>query len=221
MPGQPGAEHFCEWCGDRIPDHARRDSTYCSRSHKVAARRARRRKDTSGVTYQTAGIPLGSLQDGGYPEASSWGPGRSEDTRFHVLLAEQERRETLVVPVDLLDRQRRNPGVALPEIRNLELAAVDEEKARAADLRAIQLDGRIEWTPQDRLRGDSGRGMIASKAMAGRASNRLSETPYQSLPAQEYGAVSGWAQVSTPQPVFSNNAIGRRVPARLMNAHVV
>jgi hypothetical protein len=222
MSEQPGLERLCSWCGGKIPDHARRDALYDRRACKVAARRARRRREERGVTNSTVGTPPGGHFDGGYLSDGTGGSvGWDGQTMFHRLVQASQRRVSPVAPVGTVDKQKRNPGVKLPELRALELEAVEYDRQRTADLRAVQLDGRNGYSPQDRFNGagNAGQNAFAAKARANRALNRNSPPPLTSIPAMDYEPVEAWrtrpAQTQESKP---SGAFGRRLPARYYSA---
>jgi hypothetical protein len=225
MAGTPEVARVCGWCGDPIHESARRDAAFCCRSHKASASRRRRKNEEirgGPVTPSTLSKGTGGSEDGGYlSEGTGGSAGWDGQTMFHRLVAASQRRVSPVAPVGTVDRQKRNPGVKLPELRALELEAAEYDRQRAADLRAVQLDGRNGYSPQDRFNGGSnaGQNAFAAKARANRAINRNSPPPLTSIPAMEYEPVDAWrTRPAQTQEAKPSGAFGRRLPARYYSA---
>jgi hypothetical protein len=142
-------------------------------------------------------------------------------TRFQRMLSHARASVASVVPVELRDAQRRNPGVTLREIRDLELDAADADRERSQRLRDLALDGRVPFTPQDRFRDpEATRDAFTQRARASRAAaSRVAVARSTSAPRpRDYADARQWASASTaPQPAPSGG-FGRRLPARYVNA---
>lgn len=225
MAGTPEVARVCGWCEGPIPETARLDAAFCCRPCKASARRRRRRNEEihgSPVTPGTLSKGTGGSEDGGYlSEGTGGSAGWNGETVFHRLVQSTKRRVSPVAPVGTVDKQKRNPGVKLPELRALELESAEYDRQRAADLRAVQLDGRNGYSPQDRFNGadNAGQNAFAAKARANRALNRISPPPLTSIPAMDYEPVDAWrTRPAQTQEAKPSGAFGRRLPARYYSA---
>jgi predicted nucleic acid-binding Zn ribbon protein len=126
----------CDYCGDPLPSDARSDQRFCSRSHKSAARKQRRRREKIRASLVTSGIPLDSRAN----DAAS----READHRFHAMVAADEaRRQPQAQLREYAEFERRNPGVAHPgrtldrTQRGLQARANDWEQGTARFQRPV------------------------------------------------------------------------------------
>jgi hypothetical protein len=76
----------CEYCRNLLPADARSDQRFCSRSHKTAARKQRRKREKIRASLVTAGLPLGSQAS----EPDAHGRHMETDARIHAILAADE-----------------------------------------------------------------------------------------------------------------------------------
>ena len=127
-------ERTCEWCGDAFT--GRSDARFCSRNHKRAASRARKRQ-RERVTS------LGG-DDALSQSSASHEAARAADRRFHEALADDQASRTPdAVEAEWRRWERRHPGTAHPG----RVAARIEQGRRAADADWVQGTQRFRHEP--------------------------------------------------------------------------
>ena len=159
----------CAWCHEPMPGTRRRRVTCSNRCRKALSRETKRHRSSNSNQ-------AGSVTPGDDPyvepprpsETRSYGSWRSDETFRRMLAAEAARSQPLTPQErELLTRQRRNPGVLLPELQQMmldrELERMRREAAEYASHQPLKPENPLD---------PSSLGSLARRASESRRANR-------------------------------------------------